>query len=184
MDELATRTRTLADDLTRRVEAVPADAWDRPAPCEGWTARDVVRHLVEWMPAFFLAGWDADVPTIPSVDEDPVAAWAALRGALLVALEDPAVGHVARDTPMGHVTMAEAFAMAGTSDLLIHTWDLARATGGDEVLDPDEVHRLADGLDQVDDGPMRTSGHFGPRVEVADDADEQTRVLAFMGRRP
>ena len=78
MDDIAARTRTLADDLTRRVEAVPADAWDRPAPCEGWTARDVVRHLVEWMPAFFLAGWDVEVPPMPSVDEDPVAAWAAL----------------------------------------------------------------------------------------------------------
>jgi hypothetical protein len=32
------------------------------------------------------------------------------------------------------------------------------------------------------DEAMRSSGHFGPRVGVADDADEQTRLLAFMGR--
>ena len=27
-------------------------------------------------------------------------------------------------------------------DILVHTWDLARATGQDETLDPDEVQRI------------------------------------------
>ena len=31
---------------------------------------------------------------------------------------------------------------------------------------------------------MRGSGQFGPRVEVPADADVQTRLLAFIGRRP
>lgn len=71
-------------------------------------------------------------------------------------------------------------------DVLIHTWDLARATGLDERLDPDEVHRQIVGIESMPsevDEAMRSSGHFGPRVAVADDADEQTRLLAYMGRK-
>jgi hypothetical protein len=31
---------------------------------------------------------------------------------------------------------------------------------------------------------LRSSGQYGPRVEVPDDADEQTKLIAFMGRQP
>jgi uncharacterized protein (TIGR03086 family) len=143
----------------------------------------VVRHLVEWLPPFFLEGWAVDAAPIPSVDDDPAAAWLALRAALQGALDDPSVADRARDTPMGEKTFADAFGLIATPDVLIHTWDLARATGLDEVLDPDEVHRMAQGIDEIDDQAMRQSGHFGPRVEVPADADDQTRLLAWMGRR-
>ncbi|MEJ7666332.1 MAG: hypothetical protein WKG07_45885 [Hymenobacter sp.] len=69
------------------------------------------------------------------------------------------------------------------TDVFLHTWDLARATGLDERLDPEEVHRLYEGMEPMDEVP-RGSGHYGPRVEVPDDADEQTRLIAFIGRRP
>ena len=58
------------------------------------------------------------------------------------------------------------------------------ATGLDERLDADEVHRMVGEIDEADDEAMRTSGHYGPRVAVPADADEQTRLLAFMGRQP
>jgi hypothetical protein len=60
---------------------------------------------------------------------------------------------------------------------------VARATGGDERLDAEAVHRLFDGMEAMDEA-MRSSGHFGPRVEVPEDADEQTRLIAFTGRTP
>jgi uncharacterized protein (TIGR03086 family) len=67
--------------------------------------------------------------------------------------------------------------------VLIHTWDLARATGLDETLDADEVHRFVESMEPMDQ-MLRDSGHYGPRVAVPDDADEQTRLIAFVGRRP
>ena len=70
-----------------------------------------------------------------------------------------------------------------TYDVLVHTWDLARATGLDETLDPEEVHRYVSGMEEADVA-MRQSGHYGPRVPVPDDADQQTRLIAFTGRRP
>ncbi|MBW0119066.1 TIGR03086 family metal-binding protein, partial [Pseudonocardia abyssalis] len=171
MSDQADRYRRIAAGFTRRVEAVPAQAWDAPAPCEGWVARDVVRHLVEWLPGFFVERWGLDAAPIPSVDDDPAAAWAALDALLRTALADPAVADAERDTPMGRNSFAATLDMIGTTDVFLHTWDLARATGGDERLDPDEVHRLYEGMLPLDE-MLRTSGHYGPRVPVPDDVDE------------
>jgi uncharacterized protein (TIGR03086 family) len=65
----------------------------------------------------------------------------------------------------------------------VHTWDVARATGLDETLDADEVHRMFSAMEPLDE-VLRASGHFGPRVPVPDDADEQTKLIAFTGRQP
>jgi uncharacterized protein (TIGR03086 family) len=81
------------------------------------------------------------------------------------------------------MTLEELVAMTGLMDLLVHTWDLARATGQDERLPPDEVHDFLVGIEPWD-AALRASGQYGPRVAVPDDADEQTRLLAFTGRQP
>ena len=70
----AERHRLVAGVFTDRVEG--ARDWEAPSPVEGWTARDVVRHLVEWFPAF-LSGGGVELAHGPSVDDDPVAAWRA-----------------------------------------------------------------------------------------------------------
>jgi uncharacterized protein (TIGR03086 family) len=183
MESIAERYRKVSGAFTRRVEQVPPDAWDNPAPCEGWVARDVIRHLVEWMPGLFFRSAGIDPPAIPSVDDDPVGAWLALDRALQAALDDPAVAATEFDSQAGRHTVEAAIDMFGTSDIVVHTWDLARATGLDETLDPDEVRRLLQGMEPMD-AVLRQSGHFGPRVEVPPDADEQTRLIAFTGRRP
>ncbi len=89
MSEISERYRRVAATFTERVEGVPTGGWDRPAPCEGWDARDVVRHLVEWLPSFFCGMWGLALPGGPTVDEDPVAAWAALDRMLQGVLDDP-----------------------------------------------------------------------------------------------
>ena len=60
-------------------------------------------------------------------------------------------------------------------DVVVHTWDLARATGLDETLDADIVHDMLVGMEPLDE-MLRTSGHYGPKVAVGADADEQTRA--------
>lgn len=87
------------------------------------------------------------------------------------------------DTPAGHFSVENAIATLCLGDILVHTWDLARATGLDETLDPDEVHGMYVGILSMDE-VLRQSGHYGPRVEVPDDADEQTKLIAFTGRCP
>ena len=189
MTATAERFTRVADAFAARVRAVPDDAWQRPAPCEGWVALDVVGHLVEWLPGpgFLLGAFGVETGPIPPVAEDPAGAWAVVQRAIEQALADPAVAGREEDCgPAGRLTMEAAIDMTCTPDVLIHTWDLARATGLDERLDPDEVHRQVTGLDSLPpavDEAMRRSGHYGPRVEVPAGADEQTRLLAFMGRR-
>lgn len=183
MSGLADRYGTVAAQFTRRVQAVPDGAWDSPAPCAGWVARDVVRHLAEWLPAFFFERWGVGSVPIPSADDDPAGAWAAVDGAIRAALADPVLATAERDTPMGRLSLAAAIDMICTNDVLVHTWDLARATGGDERLDPGQVHALYVAMEPMDE-VLRSSGHYGPRVEVPDDADEQTRLIAFTGRTP
>ena len=183
MSEYLERYDRVATAFTARVEAVPEDAWDAPAPCDGWVARDVVRHLVEWMPGLFAGGWGLTMPDHPSVDDDPVAAWTAVDAAIRGWLADPAVASREADILPGRFSLEQAVDMFGTGDVFVHTWDLARATGLDETLDPEQVHRMFAEMEPMDE-VLRQSGHFGPRVAVAADADEQTKLIAFTGRTP
>ena len=83
--------REIAGRFTALVEGVPDDAtWNRPAPVPEWTARDVVRHLVEWFPGFLAGGADVTLPQGPGVDDDPVAAWRVISDGVQAVLDDPA----------------------------------------------------------------------------------------------
>jgi uncharacterized protein (TIGR03086 family) len=176
--------RRVAGIFTERVLGTPPAAWDQPAPPEGWTARDVVRHLVEWFPAFLSAGAGISLPQGPSVDDDPVAAWRVHSDGVQAVLDDPTTpGQVLSNVHVGEVPLDQAIDRFYTADVFMHTWDLARATGQDETLDPDKCAELLEGMLPLD-GVLRASGQYGPRVEVPDDADAQTRLLAFIGRQP
>ena len=65
----------------------------------------------------------------------------------------------------------------------MHTWDLARATGQDDTLDPERCAAMLAGMEQMEDA-IRGSGQYGPRFPVAEDADVQARLLGFIGRDP
>jgi uncharacterized protein (TIGR03086 family) len=181
--EVSERYRKVAGTFTERVHAVPAGGWDSPAPCEGWVARDVVGHLVEWVPGFF-GRWDVDLSPAAPPEDDPVLAWTSVSDGIQAALDDPQTAAREADSPMGRRSLEQMVDMIVINDVLIHTWDLARATGQDETLDAVEVERMSSGFFDMPDEVLRGSGQFGPRVEVADDADLQTRLIAFSGRRP
>lgn len=181
MTEIAERYERITNQFTERVRGVPGGAWDQPSPCEGWSARDVVAHLCEWIPGFFGAQ-GVDFGEVPSVDDDPVAAWEAVRSPIAAALADPEVAARPVETPFGSQPLAETVDMIVTGDVFTHTWDLARATGQDETLDPDQLERMLVSVAQMPEEAMRSQGMFGPRLEVAHDADAQTRFL-LVGRR-
>ena len=176
--------RAVAGAFTDRVRGTPAGAWDRPAPVEGWVARDVVRHLVDWSSGFLRGGAGVEVPHGPSVDDDPVAAWAGHSAGIQAILDDPSCEErVLKNPHVGDVPLDAAITRFYASAVFMHTWDLARATGQDERLDPERCARMLEGMLPMDE-ILRTSGQYGPRGEVPDDADAQTRLLAFIGRNP
>lgn len=179
----AERFRRVAGRFSDRAAEVPADAWSNAAPCEGWTARDIVSHLVGWVPSVIGQGGVTFTPG-PSVDDDPAGAWQALADSLQAALDDPAVAEREFDVgPPGRMTVANAISMIVTGDVLVHTWDLARATGLDERLDGVLVPEMLAGMQPIDE-MLRSSGHYGPKVPVPDEADDQTKLIAFTGRDP
>jgi uncharacterized protein (TIGR03086 family) len=176
--------RRVAGAFTTTAEGATADAWDNAAPVDGWVARDVVRHLVEWFPAFLQGSTGLTLAAGPSVDDDPVGAWRAQTDAVQALLDDPAVAEREHDFPhMGTMSLQQVIDMIYTGDVFLHRWDLARATGQDETLDPDKCAVMFEGMLPMDE-ILRQSGQYGPRVEVPDDADVQTKLLAFIGRTP
>ena len=183
MSDVADRFRTVSGAFSARAEAVPDGGWDAPAPCAGWVARDVVAHLVEWMPAFFFERWSVDVVPQPDVDRDPAGAWESVRATIQRTLDDPSAARQGADTPLGRKSFEAAIAAIVIGDVLVHTWDVARACGLDERLEPAEVHVLLGEMEGMGEA-MVASGHYGPPIEVPGDADEQTRMLALTGRTP
>jgi uncharacterized protein (TIGR03086 family) len=158
--------------------------WGAATPVAEWAARDVVRHLVEWFPGFLEGGTGIRLPVGPSVESDPVAAWQAHADAVQGLLDDPATpGRTFSDPHTGDVPLDQAVDRFYTTDVFMHTWDLARASGQDDVLDARHSTDLLAGMEPIDE-LLRASGHYGPRVPVPDDAPPHERLMAFVGRDP
>jgi uncharacterized protein (TIGR03086 family) len=181
-DHPAERHRQVAGLFTERV--LGATSWDAPTPVAGWAARDVVRHLTEWSTRFLAAGVGIKLPSGPSVDDDPVAAWQVHRDGVQEVLDDPGTPQRELSNPhIGVLPLDVAINRFYTPDVFMHTWDLARATGQDDRLDPDFCAELLGEMEEMEEA-IRASGQFGSRVAVPADADVQTRLVGFIGRDP
>ena len=131
---VADRYRSAADGFARRVAGTTD--WDSPTPVAEWRARDVVGHLTSWLPALLAAGSEVRLTPGPSPEEDPAGAWAALDDQLRSLLDDPTTEEVVFEHEhIGRLPLPQMIDQYFTSDVVFHTWDLARATGQDDRLD-------------------------------------------------
>jgi uncharacterized protein (TIGR03086 family) len=181
MSDTADRYRRLAGLFAATVAAVPDDRWEAQSPCDEWTARDVVRHVVQTQ-GMFLGFVGRGLGDAPTVDDDPVGAWDHARAAMQADLDEPERAATSFDGLMGPTTLEAAVDRFLCTDLVVHRWDLAEATGQPLVLDPVDMAHARDAMAPLADR-MRGPGAMGPELEVAPDADEQARFLAFFGRR-
>lgn len=170
-----------AAEFGRRVAAVTA--WDAATPDSEWTTRDLVTHVIDeqrWIP-HLLTGCDHEQAKadLEPVGEDLVAEWqrfaSAATEAWAKAPQDTPV-HLATDVVPAGEYLAEQ-----TSDITIHTWDLARATGSDETL-PDELVRAVWHHFEPQIESLAETGLYAAPVEVGEDAPLQVRLLAVTGR--
>jgi uncharacterized protein (TIGR03086 family) len=134
MSDASDRYRKNAAAFTERVEAVPPGKWEAQSPCDDWKARDVVGHVVN-SSGMFLGFIGKSLPPGPPADDDPVGAWQNARDAIQSCLDDPAVAQAEYDGMWGKATFEQGVNRFLAADLVVHSWDLARATGGDEHLD-------------------------------------------------
>jgi uncharacterized protein (TIGR03086 family) len=169
-----------------RVHQVGDDQWNMPTPCSDWDVRTLVNHVTAenlWTPPLMKGStveevgnrFDGDV-----LGSDPKGAWdGAARAALSAVQEEGAMErtvHLSFGDSPGREYAYQLFA-----DHLIHSWDLARGVGADDSLDPELVDACAAWFAQVEDA-YRAGGAIGPRPEIPEGADAQTRLLAMFGR--
>jgi uncharacterized protein (TIGR03086 family) len=142
--------------------------WDRPSPCEGWDARAVLEHVIGFHDVLLLRplGLKPDRPR-----DDAQTRWDLTYGQLEQAF----------DVEIG--PDAAAVLPNVTRDVLVHTWDLARAVGADDRLDPRWCESFYAALPS-DDRELSASGMFDPPVAAAEGADVQSKLLARLGRNP
>ena len=172
---------------TRRfVAGVGSDQWHASTPCEEWDVRELVNHVVTGNE------WAAELATGKTIEEigdrldgdvlgdDPLAAYddSASRAASVFqqpgALDAPCA--VSYGPVPGSVYAGHRFI-----DVLVHGWDVAVATGQDPSLPPDLVAACLDVVEPQAE-LLAGSGAFGGGVELPADADDQTRLLAMLGR--
>ncbi len=118
-----------------------------------------------------------------SVDDDPVAAFQSARADMEVVLDDPELARSEYDGQFGRTTISATVDRFLGFDLVVHGWDLARATGQDERIDPVEVERIWADAQQLGEN-LRQSGVCAAAVEIRRDAPLQERLLAHLGRDP
>ncbi|MGC4962516.1 TIGR03086 family protein [Gordonia sp. DT101] len=176
----AERHRAVADGFDAQISDV--SDWDAPTPVDGWVARDVVAHLVEWFPGF-LAGGGVELPAGPPVADDPSAAWKAHAAAVQALLDGPSADDTFTHPMAGEHRLAAAIDQFYTADVYMHTWDLAASAGHAPALDPAFAEHLRSGMVGIEE-MLRASGQYGQAVAVADDADPVSRLVGFIGRDP
>jgi uncharacterized protein (TIGR03086 family) len=176
--------RRSVDEFDRRVAAISDDQWTNSTPCPDWSVRDLVNHIVgeaAWMPPL-LAGKKVDEVDGLEGDllgGDPKGAWDDASARSVEAVEQDGAMEVTAHLSFGDFP-GEFYVSQVLCDHVIHAWDLAAAIGDNDALDPELVSFTHDFYMPADE--VLRYGAFGPKREVPDDADPQTKLLAFTGR--
>lgn len=168
------------------VRLVPEAGWEGASPCAGWTGRHVLGHVVA-MQWYYVSCIERRAPAMdPMTDpdrhvgEDPVAAWAAARDAVLEAIDRPGV----LDTVVAAVNgeqRVEDLISVNVLDTTVHSWDLARAACVDDRLDPGLTSRCRELVARIGGDDLNRE-HYAEPVSGSR-AGEQAALLAAVGRR-
>jgi len=181
MTDVQDRYRQVAHGFDATVRAATPDTWEAQSPCEKWRARDVVAHVVEGHRGVIALVRGGESKSV-GADEDPRPAWEEASRAIDEITGDPEAVAMEIDGPVGRMPAGQIIGQFVTMDLLVHTWDLARAVGADEHLDEDSVRDAYEALKPMDT-MIRQPNVFGPKLEPPPGADLQTEFLYFLGRR-
>ena len=178
--------RRAVEEFDARVRAVGDDQWELPTPCSDWNVRQLVNHLVyenRWTVPLMEGGTIAEVGDRYEGDllgDDPRAAWADSSAEAVRAVQADGALQRTVDLSSGP-TAATEYVSQLFADHLIHAWDLARAVGAEERLDPELVDACAAWFASME-ATYRAIGAIGDRPETPPGADAQTVLLAAFGR--
>jgi uncharacterized protein (TIGR03086 family) len=175
-----------AGRMARLVEGVPEDALGRPTPCSDWTVGDLLDHIAGSALAFTAAAAKKPLDGAPNVsaanlDADWRTSIPRRLDALAEAWSD--AGTWTGMTAAGGVDLpGEVAGVVALDELVIHGWDLAKATGQEPGYDGPELEAVHQMVEQFRSGGIE--GIFGPQVEVDEDAPQLDRIVGLAGRDP
>ena len=171
--------REVAAGFDQRVAEIGIEQWTAPTCCPDWTVTELVDHAIgsqRFVPRALGATGAIDVE-----GDDLVQVWRTVRAAADRALGAPGAMDEVVTLPFGEMPARDGLGFP-TGDLLVHTWDLARAIGAGDRLNAEACAVVHANLEPID-GSIRAPGFFGPKLEPAPDADAQDKLLAFVGRQ-
>jgi uncharacterized protein (TIGR03086 family) len=181
----ATDFRRASEGFVKRAHAIGSDQWGAATPCTEWDVRALVNHVTGeylWVRELVAGKTVAEISSRLDGDllgDQPLQALITAQGDAVAALEQPGVLGTTVHLSFGD-TLAAEYAKQMTLDSVIHSWDLARATGGDERLDPELVNICYPELQRTA-GDWRAAGAFGPERSPSD-GTTQAKLLALSGR--
>ncbi|HEY0805355.1 MAG TPA: TIGR03086 family metal-binding protein [Pseudonocardiaceae bacterium] len=176
VDQLA----LVLDENDRLVAAVRSDQWDAPTPCTDWTVRDLLNHVAGGN-RMFAAALRGEPRPAPQPADDLVTAVRDSTKDVVAAFRLPGV--LAREVtvPFGTVPGAVALHLRIT-EILVHGWDLARATGQPVRFPADIIEQELAFTRGAIAGVPPERRPFAPEQSVADDAPALDRLAALLGR--
>ena len=182
-----TMFENVVDPIAAAIGSATADQLGAPSPCAGWSARDVLNHMIGAADMFAACARGQQQPfpdwsSMPDwVGADPVAAYRRSAAALTAAFGGPRVLDGAVSMPWGGMPAQFALNLI-MADHATHAWDLARATGL-EIEIPDDAVETAMATMRVAVSPeMRAAGFYGSEQPAPEDASTFDRLAAFSGR--
>ncbi|HEV7649269.1 MAG TPA: TIGR03086 family metal-binding protein [Actinophytocola sp.] len=180
--------RRAQDTFDEVIAAVPDEMWDRPSACTEWTVRDVAGHVI-WGQRQLLA-WATGAeftdrtgsPGSPHpaalAAADPVGTWRTARAEAFAKLDAETLARTTEIPGLGEIPIAGVVTLL-TADQLTHAWDMAHGCGIDLRF---EKGLIPGTFAWARQNAVRRPGFFGPELAPPADADEQTKLLAFLGR--
>src|SRR5215213_6151469 len=127
------------EGFSQRLDHVQDAQWRAPTPCADWDVHTLVNHVVNelrWIPPLLDGATIADVGDRFDGDllgDDPRSAWASAGAEAIAAATQFGVNERTVHLSFGDVPGSDYLGQV-TSDIVIHTWDLARAVGADDRL--------------------------------------------------
>jgi uncharacterized protein (TIGR03086 family) len=184
-DPLARLARAL-DQTGAIIARVRPEQASLPTPCRAWDVHALVNHVVQDVRMFTttVGGSEWDRSEADVIGDDWTAAYTEAANALLAAWRrEGALEEMVR-LPLGEVSAAWRLDQQ-IADLVVHAWDIARATGQPTDLDPELGQAsLAWARQNLRPEFRGDEGRaaFGPEVPVPADAPLHDRLAAFFGR--
>ena len=170
---------------------IEADELGHPTPCPKYDVAGLIDHLVE---AGHRAAALGRGQAPPPGDESPHVELSEAPGRLRSAAEEAAQTwgdsslSLRYTMPWGEEYTGATVVDMYVAELAAHAWDLARATGQLDKLDPCLALPALEGARAMIKPQYRNmvepGAPFGPEVSPAPGADDWERLAAFMGRDP